>query len=163
MTDMGHIDVPSDTTGEYSGHWYRRGYADALASVQKKINKTEKIFYAVKIETIPDAAGNRRGGWLVYDAAGELAGFADDGGRGYGALHNAAAILAGHGLRGHEHGGQTGAGFDGQGGSIATGLNGTVRITVLCVLPVTPGEYKTARTHGTKKDPSYPDGTARQF
>jgi hypothetical protein len=151
MTDMSHIDVPSDATGEGSGYWYRRGYSDAMADQPRR-------FYAVKIETKNTAEGNPRRGWLIYDSNSYLVGFADENYRSNGALHNAAAILAGHELEAHEVGGQSGAGYDGQGGSWATGPKGTVRISILCVLSVTPGEYRTAKKHGA----GWGD-TARQF
>lgn len=123
----------------------------------------ELRFYAVKVETDNTTSGNPRRGWLVYDAAGHLAGFADEGYRGNGALHNAAAILAGHELAEHEQGGETDAGYDGQGGSIATGPAGTVRITPLAVLSVPAREYNTARKHGTARDPFGRDSGTRQF
>lgn len=110
----------------------------------------EQRFYAVKLETKHTTAGSPRRGWLIYDADSHLAGFADEEYRGNGALHNAAAILAGHELETHEVGGQSGAGYDGQGGSVATGPKGTVRISVLCVLSVTPGEYRTANNQSTQ-------------
>lgn len=123
---------------------------------------TEQRFYAIKIETKDSANGNPRRGWLIYHTDGHLEGFADEGSRGNGALHNAAAKLAGHDLKGHEQGGQSDAGYDGHGGSVATGPQGKVQITVLCVLSVTPGEYRTAKTHGTDKD--HPNLTpAQQF
>lgn len=151
------IVVPSDATSEGSGYWYRRGYSDAIAHQCQQVT-------TIKIETTHDTNGNPRRGWLVYGADGAFLGFADENYRGTGALANVAAVLAGHDVSPHEQGGRTNVHADGSGGYRCSGPNGTFTVrSALCVLSVTPSEYKTALRHGTKRDPWGADSGHRQF
>jgi hypothetical protein len=62
------------------------------------------VYYAHKISVENDRNGNPRRGWMIYSAEGRYVGFADEGYRGWKALTNVAAMLAGWNCRPGEHG-----------------------------------------------------------